>query len=47
MILSSSQFLAVSVPYVHILPKYRSQLDVSLPTEDDPKSLHVAYCPRT
>jgi hypothetical protein len=29
----------VSVPYVHLLPVYRPQLDISLPPEDDPKIL--------
>jgi hypothetical protein len=39
MTLSSSDYLAVNVPYVHLLPEYRAQLDVSLPPEDDPKFL--------
>jgi hypothetical protein len=32
-------YLAVNVPYVHLLPEYWDQLDVSLPPEDDPKFL--------
>jgi hypothetical protein len=39
MTLSSSHDLTVNVPYVHLLPEYRPQLDVSLPPEDDPKFL--------
>jgi hypothetical protein len=39
MVLRSSHDLAVNVPYVHFLPEYRAQLDVSLPPEDDPKFL--------
>jgi hypothetical protein len=39
MTLSSSHYLAVNVPFVHLLPEYRAQLDVSLPPEDDPKFL--------
>jgi hypothetical protein len=39
MTLSSSHYLTVNVPYVHLLPEYRPQLDVSLPPEDDPKFL--------
>jgi hypothetical protein len=42
MTLSSSHYLAVNVPYVHLLPEYRAQLDVSMPPEDDPKFL--AFC---
>jgi hypothetical protein len=41
MTLSSSHYLA-DVPYVHLLPEYRAQLDISLPPEDDPKFL--AFC---
>jgi hypothetical protein len=36
---SSSNYLVVNVPYVHLLPKYRPPFDVSLPPEDDPKFL--------
>jgi hypothetical protein len=39
MTLSSSHYLTVNVPHVHLLPEYRPQLDVSLPPEDDPKFL--------
>jgi hypothetical protein len=39
MILSSSHYLAVNVPYVHLLSKYKAQLEVSLPLEDDFKFL--------
>jgi hypothetical protein len=39
MTLSSSHYLTINVPYVHLLPEYRPQLDVSLPSEDDPKFL--------
>jgi hypothetical protein len=39
MTLSPSHYLAVNVPYVHLLPEYRAELDVSLPPEDDPKFL--------
>jgi hypothetical protein len=39
MTLNSSHYLAVNVPYVHHLPEYRAQIDVSLPPEDDPKFL--------
>jgi hypothetical protein len=39
MTLSSSHYLTVNVPYVLHLPEYRPQLDVSLPSEDDPKFL--------
>jgi hypothetical protein len=35
MTLSSSHDLTVNVPYVHFLPEYRPQLDVSLSPEDD------------
>jgi hypothetical protein len=42
MTLSYSQYLTVNVPYVHLLPKYRPQLKVSLPTKDDPQIL--AHC---
>jgi hypothetical protein len=34
--------LTVNVPYVHMLPEYRPQLDISLPPEGDPKFL--AFC---
>jgi hypothetical protein len=37
MALSSSHYLTANVPYVHLLPKYRPERDVSLPPEDDPK----------
>jgi hypothetical protein len=37
MILSSSRYLTINVPQVHLLPEYRPQLDVSLQPEDDPK----------
>jgi hypothetical protein len=37
MTLSSSHYFTVNVPYVHLLPEYRPQLDVSLPPKDDPK----------
>jgi hypothetical protein len=39
MTLSSSHYLVVNVPYVHLLSEYRAQLDDSLPPEDDPKFL--------
>jgi hypothetical protein len=39
MTLSSSHYLTVNVPYVHLLPEYGPQLDVSLLSEDDPKFL--------
>jgi hypothetical protein len=39
MTLSTSHNLTVNVPRVHLLPDYRPQLDVSLPSEDDPKFL--------
>jgi hypothetical protein len=39
MTLSYSHYLTVKDPYVHLLPEYRPQLDVSLPPEDDPKLL--------
>jgi hypothetical protein len=39
MTLSSSQYLKVNVPYVHLLPEYRTQLDVSLSPEDGRKFL--------
>jgi hypothetical protein len=39
MTLSPSHYLTVNVPYVHLLPEYRPQLDASLPPEDDPKFL--------
>jgi hypothetical protein len=42
MILGSSHYLTVNVPYVRLLPEYRPQYGVSLLTEDDPKFL--AYC---
>jgi hypothetical protein len=34
---NSSHYLTVNVPYVRLLPEYKSQLDVSLPPEDGPK----------
>jgi hypothetical protein len=39
MILSSSHYLIVNVPHIHLLFKYRPQLDISLPPKDDPKFL--------
>jgi hypothetical protein len=39
MTLSSSHDLTVNVPYLHLLPEHRPQLDVSLPSKDDPKFL--------
>jgi hypothetical protein len=45
MTLSSSHDLTVNVPYVHLLPEYRSQFDISLPPEDDPKSLACCVLP--
>jgi hypothetical protein len=39
MTLSSSHYHTVNVPYAHLLPEYRPQLDVSLPSEDDHKFL--------
>jgi hypothetical protein len=39
MTLSSSHYLAVNVPYVHLLPECRPQPDVSLPPKDNPKFL--------
>jgi hypothetical protein len=44
MTLSSSLCLTVYVPYVHLLPEYRPQLDVAMPPEDVSISWHVAYC---
>jgi hypothetical protein len=38
-ILRLSYCLTVNVPYVHLLPRYRPKLDVSLPPEVDPKIL--------
>jgi hypothetical protein len=35
MALRPSLYLTVNVPYVHRLPQYRPQLEVSLPLEDD------------
>jgi hypothetical protein len=37
MALSSTHDLTVNVPYVHFLPQYRPQLEVSLSPEHDPK----------
>jgi hypothetical protein len=34
--LSCSHDLTVNVPYAHLLPEYRPQLDVSLRPEDNP-----------
>jgi hypothetical protein len=42
MALSSSHYRAVGAPYVHFLPEYRPQFNVSSPTEDEPK--FVIYC---
>jgi hypothetical protein len=39
MTFGSSHYLTVNVPYVHFLPEYRPQLDISLTPEDDPKFL--------
>jgi hypothetical protein len=39
MTLRSSHYLAVNIPYVHLMPEYRAQLDVSMPPEDNPKFL--------
>jgi hypothetical protein len=39
MTLSSSYYLRVNVPYVHLLPEYRPQLDILLPPKDSPKFL--------
>jgi hypothetical protein len=39
MTLIFSNYLKLEVPYVHLLPVYRLQLDVSLPPEDDPTFL--------
>jgi hypothetical protein len=36
---SSSYYLTVNVPYVHLLPEYRLQQGVSLTPEDDLKFL--------
>jgi hypothetical protein len=43
-------YLTVNVPYVHLLPEYGHQLDVSLSPEDDPKFLanwHIVRKPAT
>jgi hypothetical protein len=40
--LSFSHYHSLNVPYAHLLPKYRPQLDISLPPKDDPKIL--AFC---
>jgi hypothetical protein len=45
MTLGSAHYLAVNVPYVHLLPEYRVQLDVSLPPEDEPKFLACCVLP--
>jgi hypothetical protein len=45
MTLSSSNYLTVNVPYVPLLPEYRTQLEVSLPPEDDPKFLACCVLP--
>jgi hypothetical protein len=37
--LSSSHYFIVNVPFVHLLPEYSPQPDISLPHEDDPKFL--------
>jgi hypothetical protein len=42
MILRSSCYLTAYVPYAHLLPEYRPQVDVSSLYEDDPK--FVACC---
>jgi hypothetical protein len=34
--LSSSHYLTVNVPYIHKLPEYRPQFDVSLSPENYP-----------
>jgi hypothetical protein len=39
MALSSSHYLALNVPYVHLMPEYSPQLAVSLSSEDDSKFL--------
>jgi hypothetical protein len=39
MTLSSSHYLTVNVPYRHLLPECRHQLNVSLQPEDNPKFL--------
>jgi hypothetical protein len=39
MTLGSSNYLTLNVPYVHLLPEYRLQLDVSLPPEVNPTFL--------
>jgi hypothetical protein len=43
MTLSSSHYLILNVPYAHLLPEQRPQLDVSLLPEDDPKILAACY----
>jgi hypothetical protein len=35
--LSSSHYLTINVPYVHLLPEYGRELDVSLPPENLPQ----------
>jgi hypothetical protein len=39
MTLSSSYYLEINVPYVHLLLEYWAQLYVSLPPEENPKFL--------
>jgi hypothetical protein len=42
MTLTSSHYLTVNVPYVHLLPEYGPELDISLPPQVDIKFL--AHC---
>jgi hypothetical protein len=47
MTLSSSHYLTVNAPHVHLLPEYRPQLDFSLPPEDNPKFLACCVLSKT
>jgi hypothetical protein len=38
MTFSSSHYLTINVPHVHLLPEHRGQINVSLPPQDNPKS---------
>jgi hypothetical protein len=42
MTLNYSHYLRVTVPYVHLQPEYRPQIDVSLPPEED--LIFLTYC---
>jgi hypothetical protein len=45
MTLSFLHYLTVKVPYVHLLPEYRPQLDISLPSKGDSKFLACCVLP--